>query len=64
MERLLLDLTAALYLLAGAGFIFYLLVRNDASRAPAWVLLSGFSCHTAALAVYFFREGYPAVTAL
>lgn len=64
MDSVLLKITAVFYLLATASFIFYVLLRNPASRLPAGMLLCGFLAHTAALAAHFFQEGYPVVTAL
>jgi cytochrome c-type biogenesis protein CcsB len=64
MDTILLKATAILYLLATASFVFYVLLRNTVSRLPAMMLLCGFVGHTSALAVLFFQEGYPAVTAL
>jgi cytochrome c-type biogenesis protein CcsB len=60
--NLLLKLSALLYFLATASFVFFVLMRNTASRLPTLVLLAGFVLHSAALAAHFFREGYPAVT--
>jgi len=62
MDIILLKATAVLYLLATASFVFYVLVRNTASRLPTLVLLAGFLLHTSALSVHFLQEGYPAVT--
>ncbi len=60
--NLLLKTAAVFYFLATASFIFYVLMRNTASRLPTLVLLGGFVLHTAALGLHFFVEGYPAVT--
>ncbi len=60
--NLLLKATALLYLLATASFVFYVLVRNTASRLPTLVLLAGFVLHTSALGIHFLQEGYPAIT--
>jgi cytochrome c-type biogenesis protein CcsB len=63
MELTLLKVTAALYLLAAAAFVFYVLLKDVASRVPALMLLAGFIAHTTSLAAHFFHEGYPAVAA-
>jgi cytochrome c-type biogenesis protein CcsB len=64
MDANLLKITAVLYLLATASFIFYVFLRNTASRVPILILFSGFILHTFALAAHFMREGYPAITEL
>jgi cytochrome c-type biogenesis protein CcsB len=61
MEINLLKATAVLYLLATASFIFYVVIRDTASRLPTLILLAGFLLHTAALAFRFHQEGYPAI---
>ncbi|MPZ78460.1 MAG: c-type cytochrome biogenesis protein CcsB [Deltaproteobacteria bacterium] len=61
MSLLLLKLTALLYLVATASFVFYAFRRDTASRLPPLVLSGGFVVHTLALAVYFFQDGYPAL---
>jgi cytochrome c-type biogenesis protein CcsB len=60
--NLLLKGAALVYFLATVSFVFYVLIRNTASRLPTFVLLAGFVLHTAALATHFLTEGYPAVT--
>jgi cytochrome c-type biogenesis protein CcsB len=62
MELNLLKATAVIYLLATASFVFYVVVRDTATRLPTLVLLVGFLFHTSALAVQFLKEGFPAVT--
>jgi len=62
MDVNLLRAAALLYLLATASFVFYVVVRNTASRAPTMILFAGFMLHTAALGAHFLQEGYPAVT--
>ena len=58
--NLLLKGAALVYFFATLSFVFYVLIRNIASRVPTLVLLAGFVLHTAALASHFFHEGYPA----
>jgi cytochrome c-type biogenesis protein CcsB len=62
MDVSLLRVAALFYLLATVGFVFYVLVRNTASRIPTVILLAGLVFHSGALGVHFLQEGYPAVT--
>lgn len=64
MDIILLKITAAIYLVAAGSFIFYVFLRNTASRLPSMILSCAFLLHTLALAVHFLREGYPAITEL
>jgi cytochrome c-type biogenesis protein CcsB len=64
MDAIPLKATAVFYLLATAWYVFYVVIRNTASRLPSVMLLCGFVAHTAAVAALFLQEGYPAVTAL
>jgi len=64
MDVNLLKITAVVYLLATASFIFYVFLRNTASRVPPLVLFFAFILHTFALGAHFLREGYPAITEL
>ncbi len=62
MDVTLLQLTAAIYLLATGSFILYLVLAKDFfSHLSPLIVLSGFLIHTAALGVYFFNTGYPAI---
>ncbi|MFQ5851057.1 MAG: inner membrane protein YpjD [Candidatus Binatia bacterium] len=63
MDVTLLQLAAVSYLLATGSFILYLVLPKDfLSRISPLFVLAGFLIHTAALGVYFFYTGYPAVT--
>jgi cytochrome c-type biogenesis protein CcsB len=62
MSLILLKLTAILYLIATASFIFYVVRRDTVSRLPPLILGAGFIIHTLALSAYFMREGFPALT--
>lgn len=65
MDVILLQITAAIYLLATGSFIFHLVVAKDiSSRLSLLLVFAGFIIHTAALGVYFFHTGYPAVAQL
>ena len=62
MDVTLLQLTAVIYLLATGSFILYLVLAKDFfSHISPLIVLSGFLIHTAALGVYFFNTGYPAI---
>jgi cytochrome c-type biogenesis protein CcsB len=62
MSLILIKLTAILYLIATASFIFYVVRRDTVSRLPPLILGAGFIIHTLALSAYFMREGFPALT--
>jgi cytochrome c-type biogenesis protein CcsB len=62
MSVILLKLTAIFYLLATGSFVFYVVRRDTASRLPALILAGGFIIHTLALGMYFFEDGFPALT--
>jgi cytochrome c-type biogenesis protein CcsB len=62
MSVILLKVTAILYLIATASFIFYVIRRDIVSRLPPLILGVGFVVHTLALSAYFMREGFPALT--
>jgi cytochrome c-type biogenesis protein CcsB len=62
MSLILLKLTAILYLIATASFVFYVVRRDTVSRLPPLILGAGFIIHTLALSAYFMREGFPALT--
>lgn len=63
MDVTLLKVTAVVYLLATASFIFYLVISKELfARLAPLTLLAGFLIHSAALGAHFFQTGYPAVT--
>ena len=62
MSLILLKLTAIFYLLATGSFIVYVVRRDTASRLPLLILGGGFIIHTLSLAMYFFEDGFPALT--
>jgi cytochrome c-type biogenesis protein CcsB len=63
MDVTLLKLTAVVYLLATASFIFYVFfLRDFVSRLSPIILFFGFVVQSAALGAHFFQAGYPNLT--
>ena len=61
MDALLIELTAAVYLIAAGSLFLYLFRGNVASRLPAALLLAGFAVHSIALSRLFVSQGFAAV---
>src|ERR1041384_1567278 len=61
MNALLIELTAAAYLIAAASLFLYLFRGNVASRLPTGLLLAGFAVHSLALRRLFAGQGFAAV---
>jgi len=61
MEALLVKLIAVIYLLAAAGYFYFVFRRDTTSRLPALALLIGFLLHTAVLMARFITEGFAGV---
>jgi cytochrome c-type biogenesis protein CcsB len=61
MDALLIELTAAVYLIAAGSLFLYLFRGNVASRLPAVLLLAGFAVHSVALSRLFVSQGFAAV---
>lgn len=61
MEVTFVKLTAAIYLLAAAGYFYFVFRMDTASKLPSLALLGGFLFHSAALTARFIDEGFAAV---
>ena len=61
MDALLIELTAAVYLIAAGSLFLYLFRGNVASRLPAALLLAGFAVHSVTLSRLFVSQGFAAV---
>ncbi len=61
MDPLLIELTAAAYLVAAGSLFLYLFRGNTAARLPVGLLLAGFAVHSLVLTRLFLRQGFAAV---
>jgi cytochrome c-type biogenesis protein CcsB len=61
MDVLLIELTAAVYLIAAGSLFLYLFRGKVATRLPAALLFAGFAVHSVALSRLFVSQGFAAV---